>query len=44
MNPGPASPIPCPKALRIAMAFIMVFGVAGGSLTPLVVKELIRAA
>jgi hypothetical protein len=33
-----------PKALRIAMAFIMVFGVAGGSLTPLVIKELIRGS
>ena len=33
-----------PKALRIAMAFIMVFGVAGGSLTPLVLKELIRGS
>jgi hypothetical protein len=33
-----------PKALRIAMGFIMAFGVAGGSLTPLVIKELIRGS
>jgi hypothetical protein len=33
-----------PRALRIAMAFILVFGVAGGSLTPLVIKELIRGS
>jgi hypothetical protein len=33
-----------PKALRLAMALIMVFGVAGGSLTPLVLKELIRGS
>jgi hypothetical protein len=33
-----------PKALRMAMALILVFGVVGGSLTPLVLKQLIRGS
>jgi len=32
------------KALRIAMAFILVFGVVAGSLTPLVISEVIRGS
>lgn len=33
-----------PKALRMALGFILVFGVAAGSLTPLVVHEVIRGS
>jgi hypothetical protein len=33
-----------PMALRMAMGLIMVFGVVGGSLTALVLKELSRSA
>jgi hypothetical protein len=33
-----------PKALRIAVLFILVFGVVAGSVTPLVIKEVIRGS
>jgi hypothetical protein len=33
-----------PRALRIALAFILVFGIAAGSLTPLLVREVIRGS
>jgi hypothetical protein len=33
-----------PRALRIALLFILVFGVVAGSVTPLVIKEVIRGS
>jgi hypothetical protein len=33
-----------PKALRVALLFILVFGVVAGSVTPLVIKEVIRGS